>query len=81
MSENQEVLYDLKDKVATIALGLLRDEVLRHQVGEEARRDAVERFGARCVLKQYLALYDQVVGAGDRVDSGDAAPSGSTDDG
>lgn len=47
--------------MADAALAVLRDpERLRH-MGEEARRDAVETYGARCVLKRYLDLYDRVV--------------------
>jgi N-acetyl-alpha-D-glucosaminyl L-malate synthase BshA len=51
------------DGMAAIALLLLGDPGLHQQVAEEARRDAVERFGERCVLKRYLALYDRVLGA------------------
>ncbi len=49
--------------MAAVALRLLGDPGLHQQVAEEARRDAVERFGERCVLKRYLALYDRVLGA------------------
>jgi glycosyltransferase involved in cell wall biosynthesis len=52
------------DGMATAALRLLGDEGWRQQMGEEARRDAVSRFGARCVLKQYVDLYDRVLGTG-----------------
>lgn len=47
------------DGMVTSALAVLRDPELRAQLSEEARRDAVERFGARCVLKQYIELYDR----------------------
>lgn len=50
--------------MADTAIRILQDDTLRKQMAEEARRDAVERFGARCVLKQYVALYDRVVGQG-----------------
>jgi len=50
--------------MADVAIRILHDDTLRKQMAEEARRDAVERFGARCVLKQYVALYDRVVGQG-----------------
>ena len=53
------------DGMATAALTLLKDPELQRQFAEEGRRDAVEKFGARCVLKDYLALYDRVV-ANDR---------------
>ena len=33
------------------------------EIGEEARRDAVATFGSRCVLKQYIDLYDRVLAA------------------
>ncbi len=54
---------DIDGMVGT-ALRVLRDEPLRRQIVEEARRDAVATFGARCVLKQYIDLYDRVLGAG-----------------
>jgi N-acetyl-alpha-D-glucosaminyl L-malate synthase BshA len=50
--------------MAEVALAWLRDPTGRRQIGEEARRDAVERFGARCVLKRYVDLYDRVCGTG-----------------
>jgi N-acetyl-alpha-D-glucosaminyl L-malate synthase BshA len=46
------------------ALDLLADPDLHRHLVEEARRDAVERFGSRCVLKQYIELYDEVLAAG-----------------
>jgi hypothetical protein len=45
-------------------LEVLGDATVRHQLAEEARRDAAADFGAPCVLKQYLALYDRLLGAG-----------------
>ncbi len=62
---HNSVLRDPADVagMAAAALHLLRDETLRQQMGEDARRDAVERFGERCVLKRYLALYDRVLAA------------------
>jgi glycosyltransferase involved in cell wall biosynthesis len=51
--------------MAAAGLELLRDEAHRQHVSEEARRDVAERFGARCVLKEYMALYDRLLdGAG-----------------
>jgi N-acetyl-alpha-D-glucosaminyl L-malate synthase BshA len=49
--------------MSQIAVRLLKDPAFRQHVAEEGRRDAVEKFGARCVLKQYLALYDRVAGS------------------
>lgn len=55
-----------------VARRLLIDDALRQHVGEEARRDAVERFGARCVLKGYIDLYDRVAdGCGSGADAAD----------
>ncbi len=47
--------------MATAALRVLGDPGLLRHLGEEARRDAAETYGARCVLKQYLDLYDRVL--------------------
>ncbi len=49
--------------MADAALAILGDAGLYHHVSEEARRDAVDTFGARCVLKRYIDLYDRVVAA------------------
>ena len=46
------------------ALTLLGDPEFHRHLREEARRDAVETFGARCVLKTYIDLYDQVLATG-----------------
>jgi N-acetyl-alpha-D-glucosaminyl L-malate synthase BshA len=43
------------------ALRLLRDQGLHQSLAEEARRDAVASFGERCVLKQYIELYDRLL--------------------
>ncbi|MFO7652284.1 MAG: N-acetyl-alpha-D-glucosaminyl L-malate synthase BshA [Candidatus Krumholzibacteriia bacterium] len=48
------------DGMAAAVRHLLSDDNARSHMGEEARRDAVERFGARCILKQYVDLYDRV---------------------
>ena len=50
------------DGMVRIASQLLQDAALQQHLAEEARRDAVEKFGARCVLKLYLELYDRVMG-------------------
>jgi N-acetyl-alpha-D-glucosaminyl L-malate synthase BshA len=52
---------DDHDGMASAALALLSDPDARRHVSEEARRDAAERFGDRCVLRQYVDLYDQVL--------------------
>jgi N-acetyl-alpha-D-glucosaminyl L-malate synthase BshA len=52
------------DGMVTAARRLLSDADWRRQVGEEARRDAVESYGARCVLRQYIELYDRICGTG-----------------
>jgi len=45
----------------TTARDLLRDEAQLQHVAEEARRDAVGDFGAGCVLKDYLNLYERLL--------------------
>lgn len=52
------------DGMVSSALRLLGDPDLLQHMGEEARRDAQETFGTRCVLKRYIELYDQVLSAG-----------------
>jgi N-acetyl-alpha-D-glucosaminyl L-malate synthase BshA len=44
------------------ANGLLADPGHLQHVSEEARRDAVETYGTRCVLQRYVELYDRVLG-------------------
>jgi N-acetyl-alpha-D-glucosaminyl L-malate synthase BshA len=44
-----------------VALQVLGDETLRQNLIEEARRDATAEFGASCVVKQYLDLYDRLL--------------------
>jgi N-acetyl-alpha-D-glucosaminyl L-malate synthase BshA len=51
---------DVAGMVATAAAVLGDPDRLQH-MGEEARRDAVETFGTRCVLKQYIDCYDRVL--------------------
>lgn len=46
------------------ALAVLGDDVLRHQLAEEARRDAAGDFGAGCVVRRYLDLYDRLLTRG-----------------
>lgn len=50
--------------MAQATLSVLQDENLRLQMAEDARRDAAADFGAPCVIKQYLALYDRLLAAG-----------------
>jgi L-malate glycosyltransferase len=47
--------------MAEAALRALGDPGMLRQLGEEARRDAVETYGARCILKRYLDFYDRVL--------------------
>ncbi len=51
---------DIAGMVASAVRALSDPGQLQH-LGEEARRDAVETFGTRCVLKQYVELYDRVL--------------------
>jgi N-acetyl-alpha-D-glucosaminyl L-malate synthase BshA len=52
---------DDTDGMVAAARAVLSDPAHHRQLREEARRDAVESFGARCVLKQYVELYDRVL--------------------
>jgi N-acetyl-alpha-D-glucosaminyl L-malate synthase BshA len=47
--------------MAAAAIEVLTDPVLHAQLVEEGRRDAAAEFGASCVVKQYLELYDRVL--------------------
>ncbi|HOX26498.1 MAG TPA: N-acetyl-alpha-D-glucosaminyl L-malate synthase BshA [Candidatus Krumholzibacteria bacterium] len=58
--------------MAEVALLVLGDPALHRHLAEEARRDAVASFGARCVLQRYVELYDRVLGGG----GGPAGPAG-----
>jgi N-acetyl-alpha-D-glucosaminyl L-malate synthase BshA len=59
-------LRDPEDVAGMVSavLRLLEDEPHRQQLAEEARRDAAADFGAPCVVKQYLALYDRLLASG-----------------
>ncbi|HEV7786872.1 MAG TPA: N-acetyl-alpha-D-glucosaminyl L-malate synthase BshA [Thermoanaerobaculia bacterium] len=48
--------------MAAAALRLLSDEDLRRRFGEEARRQAVERFSQDAVVGRYRSLYQKVTG-------------------
>jgi L-malate glycosyltransferase len=48
--------------MAEAALTLLREPARLRQMGEDGRRDAVQTYGARCVLRRYVDLYDRVLG-------------------
>jgi N-acetyl-alpha-D-glucosaminyl L-malate synthase BshA len=48
--------------MAAAALRLLGDEDLRRRFGEEARRQAVERFSQDTVVARYRSLYEKVTG-------------------
>jgi glycosyltransferase involved in cell wall biosynthesis len=45
-----------------IAVKVLSDPVLHAQLVDEGRRDAAADFGAPCVVRQYLELYDRLLG-------------------
>lgn len=57
-------LRDPEDRqgMAEAALAVLLDEELRQHMVEEGVRDASADFGAQCVMKQYLNLYDTLLG-------------------
>lgn len=50
--------------MTAVALTVLRDDALRHHLAEEARRDAAGDFGATCVVRKYLDLYDRLLATG-----------------
>ncbi len=56
-------LCDPQDVVGMteVALRVLRDEPARRHMAEEGRRDVTSRFDERCVMRQYLALYERVM--------------------
>ncbi len=43
------------------AVEVLMDPVLQAQMVEEGRRDAAADFGASCVVRQYLEMYDRLL--------------------
>ncbi len=47
--------------MAAAALTVLGDSVLYGQMVEEGRRDAAAEFGASCVVRQYLELYERLL--------------------
>jgi len=47
--------------MAAAVVRILGDEALRQEMAEEGRRDAAADFGASCVVKQYLDLYDRLL--------------------
>ncbi|NNM34735.1 MAG: N-acetyl-alpha-D-glucosaminyl L-malate synthase BshA [Gemmatimonadetes bacterium] len=49
------------DVQADSVLSLLRDDALHARVGQRAREVAVERYCVRCVITQYMELYDEVL--------------------
>lgn len=50
--------------MAQVALTVLQDDELRQHMREEGLRDAAADFGAQCVMKQYLGVYDRLLDAG-----------------
>lgn len=51
---------DIEGMVAA-ALTVLEDETLKQHLVEEGLRDAAADFGAQCVMKKYLQLYDRLL--------------------
>jgi glycosyltransferase involved in cell wall biosynthesis len=47
-----------------IAVKVLADDVMRAQMVDEGRRVAAADFGAPCVVRQYLELYDRLLARG-----------------
>jgi N-acetyl-alpha-D-glucosaminyl L-malate synthase BshA len=47
------------------AVRVLTDDELRAQMAEEGRREAATEFGASCIVKRYLELYDRLLQARD----------------
>ncbi len=47
--------------MAAAASEVLSDPALHAQMVEEGRRDAAAEFGAPCVVRQYLELYDRLL--------------------
>jgi len=47
--------------MAAAAIEVLNDPALHAQMVEEGRRDAAAEFGAPCVVRQYLELYDRLL--------------------
>ncbi len=52
------------------AVKVLGDDQLRHEMAEEARRDAAADFGVSCVVKQYLDLYDSLLAEAEELTDG-----------
>lgn len=50
--------------MVSVALQVLGDDMLRQHLAEEARRDAAGDFGAPCVVRKYLELYDRLLKPG-----------------
>jgi N-acetyl-alpha-D-glucosaminyl L-malate synthase BshA len=55
---------DDREGMTAAVLRLLEDGDHRRQLAEEARRDAAADFGAPCVVRQYLDLYDRLLAGG-----------------
>lgn len=51
------------EKMSSDAARLLRDEAARREMGERARRSAVERYSTDLVIPQYVEFYERVVAA------------------
>jgi N-acetyl-alpha-D-glucosaminyl L-malate synthase BshA len=59
-------LRDPEDRAGMVeaALKVLENDELRQLMIEEGLRDASADFGAQCVMKEYLKVYDTVLGRG-----------------
>lgn len=50
------------EAMAAVVVQVARDPVLRQHLVDEGRRDAAADFGVSCIIKQYLDLYDRLLG-------------------
>lgn len=59
-------LRDPQDRQGMVeaSLGILADDVARQHMIEEGVRDASADFGAQCIMKDYLKLYDSLLSQG-----------------
>ena len=59
-------LCDPQDKASMVAAAvrILTDDQARQHMIEEGVRDASSDFGAQCVLKEYLEVYDSLLSQG-----------------
>ena len=48
-------------EMAEKILLLMKNEALRQQMGQQAAKDAVQRFGLERMTADYLALYQRII--------------------